>query len=408
MKRASVLMGALLVSACNIPPKDPFAAAEHALARNDLLRALQAYDAVPVKHVRYPDARAAAGDVEQRMRRCHELILEALMLRAEWRDKEALERLERAADHWPGQPSLQLWIAATEERLRLFGDRHAETAEHQPAAPVPLIEIQKPGQGGVVMSHGVPAPVAVGDDVASGDGSEREATRIVVGPVEVPSRGPLPMVPMESKPAREQGSGEVQPPVAIQQPSTAPEPSARSSQPEHSDPGPTGKPDVQPVAQTEPTTSGSGTVGGQPESPVAVAGESRSESAQPEEPARPSEVVKSPPSPVAAPAGPTPTRRLPMSQDPVALGMVSVEAALGRGELTVAVRDLIELARRFPDDKRVNVRLSRLLHQRALMHYGSGAVAAAIADWQRVLKIEPDNQRVRRLLQRARAESQSK
>jgi cytochrome c-type biogenesis protein CcmH/NrfG len=66
----------------------------------------------------------------------------------------------------------------------------------------------------------------------------------------------------------------------------------------------------------------------------------------------------------------------------------------------------MELARRFPKDDRVNFRLSRLLHQRALMHYGSGAIATAIADWQRVLAIDPSNQKARGMLERALAESQ--
>jgi hypothetical protein len=93
-----------------------------------------------------------------------------------------------------------------------------------------------------------------------------------------------------------------------------------------------------------------------------------------------------------------------LADDPVALGLVSVAASLGRGELIVAVRDLIELARRFPTDARANRRLSRLLHQRALMHYGAGAVAAAVADWQRVIEIDPGNDQVHRLLSRAIAE----
>src|SRR5690606_32346304 len=58
-------------------------------------------------------------------------------------------------------------------------------------------------------------------------------------------------------------------------------------------------------------------------------------------------------------------KRLPTGEDPVALGLVSVEGRLSRGELSLAVHDLIELSRRFPIDARVNVRLGRLLHQRA-------------------------------------------
>ena len=89
------------------------------------------------------------------------------------------------------------------------------------------------------------------------------------------------------------------------------------------------------------------------------------------------------------------------------LGLVVVEARLGRGELALAVRDLLELSGRFSDDVRVNRRLSRLLHQRALMSYGQGSVAAAVTDWRRVLEIEPDNLAVKKLLQRALAESRA-
>ena len=153
MNRKLGLTVLLLGAACNLPPKDPFAAAERALRRADLLRALQAYDAVPVAHARYPDARAAAGDVEQRMRRCHELILEALKLRSEWRDEEALEALHRASEHWPGQPSLKQWIAATEQRLQLFGSGTVERDPAQLSLPAtPLIEVAK--VGGVQSSVG--------------------------------------------------------------------------------------------------------------------------------------------------------------------------------------------------------------------------------------------------------------
>ncbi|MGK0205570.1 MAG: hypothetical protein ACI9S9_004661, partial [Planctomycetota bacterium] len=97
----------------------------------------------------------------------------------------------------------------------------------------------------------------------------------------------------------------------------------------------------------------------------------------------------------------TAPKRLPTGEDPVVLGLVAVEARLGRGELALAVRDLIELARRFTDDVRVNRRLVRLLHQRALMSYGQGTVAAAVTDWRRVLEIEPNNRVVQKLLERA-------
>lgn len=408
MMRSLLLLGlVLLLGACNIPPKDPFVAAERALARNDLLQALQAYDAVPVKHTRYPDARAAAGDVEQRMRRCHELILEALMLRAEWRDSEALATLQRAADHWPGQPSLRLWIAATEKRLRLFGDRTGEVVDRATVTPsAPLIEIAKPGQrkpSGVVMSHGVPAPIAAKNEVAVSEVAEPDVVRT---PVEVPARGPLPMVPMESRSARSPETDAPRPGSAADQ-VAAGDGATASEQPKpgraaHGAAGNLAQPD-RPSKQSETHADSSVTA---PDN----AGElTKLEATSPEEALPITKPGIAGADVVTKTAGPVvPRRRLPMSQDPVALGMVSVEAALGRGELAVAVRDLIELARRFPDDARVNRRLGRLLHQRALMNYGSGAVAAAVADWRRVLEIEPGNERVQRLLARALAETQQK
>ena len=57
---------------------------------------------------------------------------------------------------------------------------------------------------------------------------------------------------------------------------------------------------------------------------------------------------------------------------------------------------------RAPDDVRVRIRLGRLLHQRALGRYGAGAVAAAIADWEEVLRLAPDHAAARALLATAR------
>jgi hypothetical protein len=47
-----------------------------------------------------------------------------------------------------------------------------------------------------------------------------------------------------------------------------------------------------------------------------------------------------------------------------------------------------------------------LLQQRALLRYGEGAVPEAIADWKRVLELEPANEGVRRMLGAALRESQ--
>ena len=91
--------------------------------------------------------------------------------------------------------------------------------------------------------------------------------------------------------------------------------------------------------------------------------------------------------------------------DAVSIGLVAVEARLGRGELELAVVDLLDLARRFPADPRVRTRLARVLHQRALMRYGQGSIAGAVHDWERVVALDPGNAIAARLLAAARAES---
>ncbi|MFT7536201.1 MAG: hypothetical protein ACI85K_002155 [Hyphomicrobiaceae bacterium] len=384
--RMIALSALLLGTACNIPPKDPFVAAERALRGNDLLRALQAYDAVPVAHVRYPDARAAAGDVEQRMRRCHELILEALRLRSEWRDAEALEALQRAGQHWPQQPSLRQWISATEKRLQLFADRGSSAASpvaEMPASPiVEVARIGRPqlsvatesGASEVAVSNDSPPPVRAEPEYSSPSQPSGASSVAGLEPVEVPAANvPQPMLPEAPR-----NPSKIAPPVAIPEPATSglPAPSSANSE-SAADPVL-----VEPVA-SNPRGAGSSNAGGKPVV------------ATPE----PSTTTK--PSPVKQP------QRLPTGEDPVVLGLVAVEARLGRGELVLAVRDLIELSRRFTDDVRVNRRLSRLLHQRALMSYGQGSVAAAVTDWRRVLAIEPSNHAVKKLLKRAMAESRA-
>ncbi len=87
-----------------------------------------------------------------------------------------------------------------------------------------------------------------------------------------------------------------------------------------------------------------------------------------------------------------------------AAGLAAVEARLGRGELGLAVADLLELSRRFPADARVRARLVRVLHQRALLLYGQGAVERAMRDWERVVALEPTHADAARMLAAARTE----
>ncbi len=149
-------------AACAVPPRDPFARANWALQRGDLGGALIAYDSVPVAHARYPDARAGAMSVERSMRRCHELLLEALLLRSEWRDQDALAMFERAQALWPKLPGVDGWIAATRQRLHSLpaASPLAEvSAVDSEPIPVPWIEIAEPRPVPLLPAEAAPNPV---------------------------------------------------------------------------------------------------------------------------------------------------------------------------------------------------------------------------------------------------------
>jgi hypothetical protein len=300
VSRAAVALAAVLAAACTTTPSDPFVVAERSMLRHDLATSLRALDAVPVAHRRYPEARAAAVAVERSMRRCHELMLEAMLLRSEWRDREALVVLRRAEAIWPRLPGVDALIAATEQRLRVLGGRSdgaVDMGASPPASPPVLA-----------------AATALDADLGS----------------------PLPPVPAAPS----------APPAA-----------------------PVGEAWVDPHAERT----------------VAVPGE-------PLAAERTGAAVRSDRiDPVAPEPG--------SGEDPVALGLVAVETRLARNQLEPAVVDLLELSRRFPADARVRIRLVRLLHQRALLRYGEGAVAMAVADWRRLLEIDPQHGPARRMLE---------
>lgn len=157
----SALLAVGALAACATPPRDPLVVAERALAGQDLAAALGALDAVPVAHPRYPEARASAVAVERDMRRCHELMLEALLLRSEWRDDEALEVLRQARAVWSAMPGIDVMIAATEQRRLLFTAAPPRAAT--PVAPAPAAETVAV-EGGAVSSApetvATPAPEA--------------------------------------------------------------------------------------------------------------------------------------------------------------------------------------------------------------------------------------------------------
>jgi tetratricopeptide (TPR) repeat protein len=125
-----------LATGCVATPKDPYVRGERALVGGDLAAALSAFDAVPVAHARYPEARAAAIGIERRLRRSHEELLTALLLRAEWRDREALQQFDRVREFWPAMPGLVELIAATRRRSEILAVPIA--SEARPAAAPPL------------------------------------------------------------------------------------------------------------------------------------------------------------------------------------------------------------------------------------------------------------------------------
>lgn len=302
------------LTACATRPVDAFVQAERSLRQRDLAAALQALDAVPVAHARYPEARAAALDVERDMRRCHELMLEAMLKRAEWRDAEALAALQRVREIWPAMPGVTVLIGATEQRRRMFAESPA--APPPPAVawqPAPLLETAVDYSPLVdLRPTGFFSPSTESADVLGG----------VLAPA--PAQGPLPVPPSEQAP--EAGAAEAVP--------------------------------------IRGASAGS------------VAREAQA----------PAEVL------------------LPPVDGAVAAGLMAVEAKLGRGQLEAAVTDLLDLAQQFPAEVRVRLRLVRVLNQRALLRYGDGAVAKAIADWQRVLELDPDNASARRMLDAAISE----
>jgi tetratricopeptide (TPR) repeat protein len=261
-----------LVTACTAMPADPFERGKVALQKGDLLTALRAFEAVPGGHARRDEARVNVAEVEDRVRRSHQALLEGIVLRTQGRDRQALASMQRARETWPALPSIDIWIAATRER------------------------------------------------------ANRTSVRIV-------SASPRPAVDCERESGAESASI-----------------------------------DAIAVAGAEPAR----VAGSDPED--------RDERA-------------------AAP--------IDRGEDPIALGLIAVEARLGHGELELAVIDLLELARRFPHDTRVQQRLVRVLHQRALLRYGQGALTTAISDWERVLALQPDNRLVRALLDAVRAEAAS-
>lgn len=135
MRWMRFLLVAVGCAACVTSPPDPYGQGERALRRGDLLDALSAFDRVPVDHLHYPEARAAAVGVEHRMRKSQELLLEGMLLRTEWRDDEAVAAFQRARAVWPSQPCAEELIQATRARMRLFENANRAVGRTRTMAP---------------------------------------------------------------------------------------------------------------------------------------------------------------------------------------------------------------------------------------------------------------------------------
>jgi len=197
--RALAAWGAMALTACAVPPRDPFARANWALQRGDLGGALIAYDSVPVAHARYPEARAGAMTVERSMRRCHELLLEALLMRSEWRDRDALATFERAHALWPKLPGIDGWIEATRQRLRSLPAAPA-------APPEPLVAVGPTPVPWIAIAPSRPVPML--PEQRGGSLGEPSAR-----PTEEPAAAPL--ADTRPEPATTSPSAEVVPPAPI-------------------------------------------------------------------------------------------------------------------------------------------------------------------------------------------------
>ena len=110
------------------------------------------------------------------------------------------------------------------------------------------------------------------------------------------------------------------------------------------------------------------------------------------------------------PAGAAPAAEVAVPDDPAhgddapSNEVTQIEARMRAGDVDTVLGDLLALQRRYPADRRLAIRASRLLEQRGLVHYGQGNVAAALADWQRACELDPALRSARLLFDLASAE----
>jgi tetratricopeptide (TPR) repeat protein len=114
------------------------------------------------------------------------------------------------------------------------------------------------------------------------------------------------------------------------------------------------------------------------------------------------------PPPTAVPPAPAvePAPAVRNATDPsVFARLMAIEERLQRGQVEAAIADLAVLQKQWPDEPAICTRLGRLLHQRAMLRYGQGALPAALSDWRRVRELCPDWNEVRDMLRKAESET---
>ena len=89
------------------------------------------------------------------------------------------------------------------------------------------------------------------------------------------------------------------------------------------------------------------------------------------------------------------------AHDAIGAQLARLEARLQRGSLDSVMTEMQRLHDAHPGDARLCSRLARLLLQRGLLHYGRGEVQAAVEDWRRARKLDPNLQGVSQLLDAA-------
>lgn len=353
-----------VLGGCQMYPADPLQHAQLAADRGDFMRALHVLDAVHPSYPSYSEARTLAQALERRIRKSHQKVVEGLDLRHEWRDQEAIEKFQQALSIWSGVAGAEGLVAATRRRMQALGLEPERTT--QPGRTPDTREVPS------VTTRTVPSPADEESSVRplvitppsqrSGD-SPRTHEPVLSGGLQ--DRDPR-------QPSLSPGS------VARQAPRT-PNPPAG---PGPSGPGPALEPitakvraDQARVAEGEPSKPAANSI--ETSKPMVTRGE-----------ARKSVATKGSALKVAA----------------VGNRLESIERDLTTGRMDRALDQLDELWKRFPSNTQVTKMFARVLHQRALLAYGQGRLVAAIEDWGRVTRLEPDRTSRAAFLQAAKTE----